>query len=187
MRKPMSELRADAELKFPDNTTGEISPADLRSWALDFLDSMTPGYGILTLDTPGAMQTFTTTPSIVTAYDTPFLATEPFTADPATGIFTAVGSVVADLSVNASVQFAQGRELLLKLYKNGTAVPYAVESNGEGLGSPINMFASGIVEVAPGDTLDVRGSMDGGAGTDVTFAELVFIARAVPLRDTPTP
>ena len=119
-RKPMTMIRADAELKFPDNTTGEISPADLRSWALDLVDTMTPGYGVLAIGNPPLVQNIGVAAEVVTAYDTVILETEPFTVNQANGTVQALVDIVADISVNLSAEFAQGRELILTIYRDNS-------------------------------------------------------------------
>lgn len=179
----MAEMRQQADDSFPDNTTGQISAADVREWAQDLVDTVSPGYGILSLDTPPATQDFSTTTRIVTAYDTVVLATEPYTADATTGVVTVTDSVVADMQFSSSLSFPGAREALFTIYKSGVATPFSTKRDGEGATSPVTVSVGGIIEVTAGDTLDVRVTIDDTLETTLTFDTLVFIVRAVPLRD----
>ena len=45
-RKSIVELTAQAAASFPDNNTGAITPALLRTMITDFLHAIAPAYGI---------------------------------------------------------------------------------------------------------------------------------------------
>jgi hypothetical protein len=51
-RKSITDLTAQATASFPDNNTGLITPALLRQFCLDFLDTMRPAYGGMRITAP---------------------------------------------------------------------------------------------------------------------------------------
>ena len=55
-RKTMVELIAEIGTLFADNTSGAITPAKLRQFCTDFVDTMTPAYGALQIPGPLAAQ-----------------------------------------------------------------------------------------------------------------------------------
>jgi len=63
IHKSINELMAEANANFPDNTSGLISPADLRNFVLDFLEAMSPAYGYLTIGETPVSVTVGTTPT----------------------------------------------------------------------------------------------------------------------------
>jgi hypothetical protein len=60
----LDTLRANIATVFPDNTLGEISPADLRGICLDTVDSTVPDEALLTMSAPLVGEVLTATPSI---------------------------------------------------------------------------------------------------------------------------
>ena len=47
--KSMLQLLEQADASLPDNSTQEITPADVRVMIKDFIDSVTPAYGTMQL------------------------------------------------------------------------------------------------------------------------------------------
>jgi hypothetical protein len=180
-RKSMAVLRSEAAAKFPDNVAEQISPADLRSWVLDAVDTFSPGYGILDLSTPPVVQSLTTVAAVITVFDAVFLETEPFTVDTVAGTITAQVPIVADVSFDGSVEFAGNREVTIEMYLDEILLPYSAVVDGEGPGNPLALSVDGIVEMAAGQAVTIRGRAND--ATDVSFNRVILTARAVPLRD----
>lgn len=178
----MEELRNQANTDFADNSSGQISAADLRNFCVDMVDTMSPGYAVLGLSTSADEDVPATPPVVITAFDTAVLDTEPFTLNLGAGTITSQANVTADLSVDVTCSFAGARQLKLQLYRNGASTPYAAERDGEGASSPVIMSLGGVIEANIGDVFDLRGNMDQTTSTTVQFTELVFTARAIPRR-----
>ncbi len=85
-RKSILELIAQANADFPDNVTGLVTPAKLRTWAIDFLNSIAPAYGYLTKDNPSA-QILGLTPALITT-------TGAFDSDPSQTTSVAANSTI---------------------------------------------------------------------------------------------
>jgi hypothetical protein len=180
MRKSIVELIAQATADFPDNVTGLITPAKLRAWAIDFLNSISPAYGYLSLTGP-LSQTFGLTPAIVvfqTAYD----------SNPAETTSTIPGSSIAraekgtsTINFTMDLETNNGRFITFTLYKNGVATPWRITGNGGGAGNPIAVALTAVDYADPAAVYDVRATAEV-AGTSVTLSNGALLVSIDPVR-----
>lgn len=180
--KTMVELQTEITSLFPDNTTGLITPANLRQFCSDFVTSMTPAYGVLQINTTKVQQ-FNITPATVMVWDIVSTVTAPpYTGDAATGKITRSDGVCTNqISFNVDVELANGRIVYATLYKNGVATPWRATATGRGAGNPsILSFEAIDYSAVP---VDYQVFCNTDANTiSVTFTNGVFMARALPVR-----
>jgi len=124
-RKTVSELLAEVDASFPDNNTGQITPALLRTMFKDFLDSVRPTTVSFYRQTPISPST----PSPITL-GWEFLAGVPspdFTASaPNLGRFARLGNnTQTNFVVDLTVKVPTGAKLTVGLYKNGVDTGYS--------------------------------------------------------------
>ncbi len=137
--KSIAELLAQADATLPDNTTQEISPADVRQMFRDFLDTIAPAYGVIACSsttetlsaTPQVLAPFTSALAAVAGYYTTNLTNGSVTRLVQTaGLAGATDFVVA----SGSVAGANNANVLVELYKNGVATGYKASVTCSGAG-----------------------------------------------------
>src|SRR5512139_1714072 len=67
--KSMNELLAQADATIEDNTTGNITPSDVRNLIKDLIDTLSPAYGAIGITTPVVFP-LTATPTALVPFDT---------------------------------------------------------------------------------------------------------------------
>jgi hypothetical protein len=180
MRKSILELIAQANADFPDNVTGLITPAKLRQWAIDFLNSISPAYGYLTKPAPSS-QTLGLTPALITF-------TSAYDSDPSQTTSTVPASTIAraekgtsTFQFSADFECQNGRFITFTIYKNGVATPWRITGNGGGAGNPIAVALTAVDYADPAATYDIRGTAEVN-GTPVTIQNMVFLLSVDPVR-----
>lgn len=180
-RKTIVELLAEIGTLFPDNTSGAITPAKLRQFLNDFVDTMTPAYGALSI--PGPLAQTVGVVDVLMPWSATYVAQGPeYTTDPATGKVTRAQTVTSNrITVNIDVDLAANRELTATLYKNGVATAWRAKCSGSGAGRPaiLSLDAIDYSDVAANYQLYVQADT---AGTNVTFSNSIFVVNAVPVR-----
>lgn len=179
-RKSILELIAQADADFPDNVTGLITPAKLRGWATDFLNSIAPAYGVLSLTGP-LNQTFGLTPALV-VFQT---ATN---SDPSQTTAVVPGSTItraekgtSTINFSMDIETNASRFITFTLFKNGVATPWRVTGNGAGAGNPIAVALTAVDYADPAAVYDIRATAET-AGTVVTLTNGIFIVQVEPVR-----
>jgi hypothetical protein len=181
MRKSIQELIAQATADFPDNVIGLITPAKLRQWAIDFLNSISPAYGYLTLTGP-LTQTFGLTPALV-------VMQAAFNSDPSQTTAAVPASTVTKVERgNVTINFTMdmetnnGRFITFTIYKDGAATPWRVTGNGGGAGNPVSVALTAVDYAAdPNTVYDIRATAEV-AGTSVTMSNGGFVLQVEPVR-----
>ncbi len=180
-RKTMVELLATITANFPNNTTGEISPTDLRQFCTDFVDTVTPAYGILAITAPMA-QVVGVTDQVLPWLSEYLVQAPEFTTTPATGIVRRTQNIVVnDIKINIDVEMATNRECLGTLYANGVATIWRGKVSGNGPGRPAVLSIEATNYSAVPVDYQLRVQCDQ-AGTPVTFSNGVFLVEAIPVR-----
>jgi hypothetical protein len=181
MRKSVLELIAQATADFPDNVNGLITPAKLRQFVIDFLNSFAPAFGYLTLTGP-LTQTFGLTPALV-------VMQAAFNSDPSQTTAAVPASTVTkvergNVTINFTMDFeaANGRFVTFTLFKNNAATPWRVTGNGGGNGNPIAVSLTAVDYAAdPAAVYDVRATAEV-AGTSVILTNGGMILSVEPVR-----
>ena len=180
-RKTIVELLAEINALFADNTSGAITPAKLRQFQTDFVDTMTPAYGALSI--PGPLAATVGIVDQLMVWSATYVAQAPeYTTDPATGKITRAQTITSNrISVNIDVDLAANRELTATLYKNGVPTVWRAKCSGSGSGRPaiLSLDAIDYSDVAADYQLYVQTDA---AGTNVTYSNGIFVVNAVPVR-----
>lgn len=179
-RKSILELIAQATADFPDNTTGLITPALLRSMFIDFLNAISPTYSVLSAAGP-LTQTFGLAPVLV-AFNAVqnSVPAEMVAAVPASTVTrTDRGTVQFDLSVDMECQ--ANRFVTFTVYKNGVPTTWRQTGNGGGAGNPVSVSLSGIDYADPAAVYSVEATCETN-GTVVTLSNMAFVVSIIPVR-----
>lgn len=182
-RKTMAALLAQAAATLPDNTTEEISPADVRLMVQDFVNSIKPGYAVLSNPT----HTFPLlggTPVLVPYTSVDLISAEDFQA--AAGIVTrlpnGLSSFVTRVNFAAEALGPSGAEFSAQLFVDGVQFGTGTTITMAGAANFAPLSFSVLVPKATGanQTLEVRVAKISGAASDVDLADVRLICEVVP-------
>jgi hypothetical protein len=180
-RKFLVPLRTEIATLIPDNTTGLVSPADVRTMLTDVLDSavnsdafyasntVSPGFAITNA---GAIPP---APSPVSSVEAPTFVN----VDPGTRVF-AVGAPCVGFSLLVQCQCTVGApnnvDMSLELFASGISTIFSAEITGTGTGNPATMSFSAYIQHAVAGTLDMRlRSLTGNTTVDVQNSSMAVI------------
>jgi hypothetical protein len=178
------DLRAEVGTKFPDNTTGLITPVEVRDMFKDVIDTFAPGYGIMSVDSL-TLVALGITPQVVT-YDTLLAETDTYTCVPASGTVTRLArglpSTVNRVSFYADVSAPTGDEVVFSLFRDGVDIPGGGTVSGQGLGNVVQVAfsISSSAEDALDHVYDIRAIKVTGGADNVELANVRFIFEYVP-------
>ena len=179
-RKSIQELTAQAIASFPDNTTGLITPALLRAMFIDFLNAISPAYGLLSRSTPN-VQVLGLAPVIV-AFQTAF------DGDPAQTTSSTASNTIArsergtsTINFTADLECQANRFVTFTLYKNGVATTWRITGNGGGAGNPISVALTAIDYADPAATYAIEATCETN-GTSVTLSNMALVLAVDPVR-----
>ena len=179
-RTSITALYNAATTTFADNAVGAITPALLRNFLHDFLDTIRPIYGGLQKSSPLA-EALTTT-------DQPFPWTAAIAAPTAdystvlgTGLITrTVGPAGAQVNFSIDAQAPNNSITTFVLYIDGVITPWAI-SNTSTSGTDLLSFAFSAVQRsnAASPTYQIRARSNG--NNSVTLSNGIFTVLDVPL------
>lgn len=159
---------------FADNTTGDISPQDLR----DFVVS-TGVFGLIYVSDGSTPQSVSSTPAKVTAFDTNSSLASGITEDQANARLTLGTNADGTFVVFAPISFSgtANKVATFEIYKGGIATGFKATRTISSGGSVGSTVVFGLVSASAGDNLElyVSTATDGNSIT-VTQAAL-FAAR----------
>lgn len=184
MRKTMIALLAQADSTIEDNTTQQITAADVRTMIKDMIDSFSPGYGIASIATV-TLTALGTTP-VAVHYDTALAATPEYVLSLAAGTIKrksqGLPSTVNRVSFYADVAAASGAEVMFSLYRDGVDIPGGTTCSGQGAGNFVQgaFSISTTAEDALDHVYDVRASKITGAADNVALHNVRFIVELIP-------
>lgn len=175
-RKSTQELLTEITSQLPDNTSGAITPAVLRSVLNDIVLASQPAYGYLQ-QSPNLAVTLGLTPLQV-SFQTEF--------ESLAGQITATAGATANVSpvyegttlfeFTADFEAPNGRFITFTLYKDGAPTTWRVTGNGAGAGNPVAVAFSAIdYSTAPDAVYSIRAAAETN-GTNVTLSNMVLLA-----------
>lgn len=154
-RKSIVELTAQAIASFPDNVTGAITPALLRTMIEDFLHAIAPAYGVCQKTSPQTVSLGLTPVAIV--YDSAQSSDiNQLTASAATGRITRSEHGTSTINFTMDIECQANRFITATLFKNGAATPWRQTVTGAGTGNPIAMSMTAIDYADPAAEYEVR-------------------------------
>ena len=173
-RKSIQELTAQAISSFPDNSTGAITPALLRTFCEDFLHAIAPAYGICQKTAPQTVN-LGTTPTGVQYTTASSSDINQLTASAATGAISRSERGTATINFTMDIECATNRFITATLFKNGAATTWRITVNGAGTGNPVGMALTAVDYADPAATYEVRLSAEAaGVSTVINNGALIL-------------
>lgn len=146
-QRPLSSLQT----LFADNSTGDISPQDLR----DFLVSALGGYGHLYCAEGSISQTASVLASKLTAWNNNGASSQT-TPDHANDQITVGVGAVYLVMMSASLRADAGRTVKLQVYKNSVEqTGISAEHNAQSSNDITTLSVSGVVTCSANDVISV--------------------------------
>jgi len=188
-RKFNSDLRNEIPTLFPDNITKDISPATLRQFLEDLIDSLRATGSQLTQEAAptvpnGGIVSVTTTPQKLVFFDTVFngdttelegdIALDRFIVNNATGAL--------EMDSTFTMEGSNSADVTLELYKNGLATGNLISANLEGAGNPVTIPAlAKDIPLTLNDYFEIY--VYAGGSVTVTFTKSRWFAKLVSSRN----
>jgi len=148
-RKTIAELLAEVQANFPDNNSGQITPAIIRAFFNDLIESVGPSFAIFSRQMPLPLGVVGAAPVVISDYNGIGAAQAPWTFAPLLGTLTwPEFPNAAKVDVQATLELAANDAVELELYVNGVATGYirqATAGEGAGAGNPVSVTFGGIV------------------------------------------
>lgn len=183
--RSISELLVLADASFPDNNLELITPALLRNYVKDVVDTLATAYGVLQMTTPVVLA-LTTTPQVVKPFQSVLaLTVGMFTADLLNGtlsrLLAGVPKTATIFQVDGDISASGGLDVELRLFKNGVATAFFQRVSASSLTNN-EPFTFAAYDVADADAVyDVRAKLLSGSG-NVTFNQISVAAYSTPVR-----
>jgi hypothetical protein len=178
-RKSITELEAELPIFFPDNTSGEITPQDVRSFFSDFLGAVRPAYGYIT-KALGSAQTVGTVPSNMLwtgQYDSSANET---VSNFSSGTVTRTERGNSVITFTTDFEAPNGRFVTFTLFKDGAATTWRVTGNGGGNGNPVGISLSAVDYCDPAAVFSIAVSAEVD-GTSVNISNAALIVSVQPV------
>ena len=182
--KTIMALREQIGTMFPDNTTGLITPVQVRDMFKDIVDTFSPGYGILSADAI-TLVALGITPQTV-FYEQVLAETDVYSCDFALGTISRLSmdlpSTVNRVSFYADVAAPTGDEVVFSLFRDQTDIPGGGTVSGQGLGNVVQgaFTISTTAEDDLSHTYDIRATKVSGGADNVELANVRFILEYIP-------
>jgi len=172
-RKTTAQLIAEIAALFPDNTTGLITPASLRTSLTNICDSFTDAYGAMQ-GLPGVVQALTATVAKLVVFDT-VLRTSAEVTPSATNDNVTV-SALADYAFEftCTVAGANNEVVRLVMRVDGVETPWTFQTTLSVSNTAEMSFSGIIVAIPAGGVVDVGVSSTSG-NQSPTFSQNVLI------------
>jgi hypothetical protein len=184
--KSIVELLAQADATIEDNTTGNITPSDVRALCKDIIDTMSPAYGVLQASASFAFLLPTSPPAVLKPLATVVQATAGyFNASAANGwirrLVTTAGLAGASnlVLVSGEVDGPNNDNVNIELYKNGVATGWRSSVVCQGAGEFVGFNIAGLTYDTVDTEFDLRVS---GTGGTKNFRNIVILIQAQPVR-----
>jgi hypothetical protein len=183
-RRTIAALLAEATANIPDNSSGLISPADVRDLFKNLADTFSPGYAAVARASL-VLPALGLPPQIVT-YDTQLVLTPDYTVNLAGGSITRLAGTLNPtfnrVTFACGVAAPNGNEVVFQLYRDGVAIPGGCEISAQGAANIV--LATFSLPSATTDGLDhaydVRATKVSGGADNVTLTNVRFILEYIP-------
>lgn len=169
-RKSATILLSDLSTNFPDNTSGEITPAVYRTFMTDVINASAPGAAAMT-GTTSTTVTVNEAQAKLEIFDTNAgEAGGVATVDAANDQITIIEGGFYRVGARLSAQFPSTRDLTLYIDISGTPSGFSASGAGRGNNKPVSITMSGgLIFASPGDIV----SMHAYADSDNTSVESI--------------
>ena len=178
-RKSFVQLQQDLLTAFPDNITGLITPAILRGFLDSFLQAIRPAYGLVSR--PNATAQVVTSTDAPLVFDSGYVSDVPdFVATPATGTLQRVDAGTTRMTLNATMEGANGRLVSMTLYKNGVPTAWKASVTLAGAGKPVDVSMYSLTYDGAPAAYQMRVKCDT-ASESISFSNMDFFAESIPV------
>ena len=180
-RKTIVELQAELTTLIADNTSGLITPANLRQMIGDFIQTMTPAYAVLS-SLAATVRLANITPAALPWLVEDIAQLPEFTTNIATGIIRRDESIASThVSVNLDIEGPNNTLIVAELYANGVPTNWRAAANCLGAGRPVVLSLEAIhySAVPVNYQIYVRSDVN---GVSITFSNGVFLCSVLPVR-----
>jgi len=179
-RKTVTELYTQATTDFADNVSGAITPAKLRQFCQDFLDTIRPSYGGIALDGPLSKAATTTFSSFVWSRQLE-LNSPDFSGSLASGTITRNnGPATARISFSIDAQAPNNIVTSFALFVDGVETPWAI-SNTSTSGTDVQSFAFSALAYSAAANPDYQVRIKVSANNNVVLSNGEFVVENVPV------
>lgn len=180
-RKFLNTIRSEVQTLLADNTTGNISAAEMRQVIVDTLDSTyeSSAYVVSNAASPGTV--VTATPAII-----PMASPVSSSAEPTWLLANAINRQVSVLApavgfavsaiVEATIEAANNDVIEFAIFQNGVATRWTAEATGRGAGRPASISLGGILIGSVG-TIDLRVSSPAGSTVNFLTSSMIVSVR----------
>jgi hypothetical protein len=180
-QKSTNELLAQAAATLPDNTTQDISAADVRQMFVDFIDTVAPAYGAIQLVSQAIVTS--ATPAVLAPFTTQVIAQPGYSTNLTNGTVTrellGVAGGTDQIYCSGSVEGNNNSVVTVTLYRNGAPLAFKSTATCRGAGNLVSFSLTGITYTDVDGVYDVR--VTGDTGTH-TFHDVNFIVQRQPVR-----
>ena len=178
-RKSIVELLAQADATIEDNTTGAISPADVRNLIKDFLTAIAPAYGYIQ-QTGNPTQNLGLTPAKMLWNNASDSDIDQATSSAANGSISRLERGTSTINVTLDVECASGRFITATLYKNGAATSWRITGVGAGNGNPVGMAMTAVDYADPAAYYEIFLSAEAN-NTATIVSNAAFVLQVLPV------
>lgn len=169
-RKTLNQVKVDVAALIPDNTTGLVSPADVRAVLIDAIDSLNTAASIA-YGAPNTATAMTATPTRLPATYFPNVFNDDSSILEARAgtdgdiiAHSDVGQLMLDM--NATFHAANGTDVNFYIARNGVVLPPIARGTGTGAGDFQTITMSWLViDLTLNDSFTVFAATPGGAAS----------------------
>lgn len=187
-RRTIEDLITQVNNSLPDNNSGAIRPADVRNAIRDFLDTVTPMYGGLSI-TSRTQSINTTTPSTLVFQNSMASFPPEWTTDPAAGTLArqlgGVAAMTSRFTLNGEVAGSTNGDVTIELMRNGVGTGWKANVATRGTANFVTFVLDAIDYVTANATYSLKVST---RFTDnYAWQNVQFIGINVPVRSATQP
>jgi hypothetical protein len=183
--RSITQLLAQADSTIEDNVTGLIGAADVRNMIKDFLDTISPAYGVISLTSQ--VLSLTTTPLVISPFLTSLEATAGYytnnlAAGQTTRLINGVVAGATDFIIaSGGVAGGNNNNVLVELWKNGVATGLKTSVTCAGASDAQGFNLAGLSYTATVDAVyELRANAPAGS---YTFTNVTLVVQAQPVRN----
>ena len=182
-RKSIDELKAQATTDFPDNTAQLITPAKLRNLVLDFLNTVSPFYGVLQIGPTPVVKQANIAESIITPWDSVLQSdASQVVCSAATGTVTRTERGVSRITFQATAAAPNNAVVTFGINRNGAPTGFVVTVIGLAGADPQGVNLVAIVESTVGGDVFTATIKATANGVNVNLSNTVLIVENIPVR-----
>lgn len=161
-----TQIRAEIDSTFPDNVTGNITAANVRSFMNKLVDNLLPDSAGCVITTDKVFS-LTTSYQVINTFDQTVVLKSSLSATTG-GVITVNDAGLVSLSGRFGITIPSNKQVTLEVFVDGVGTGLPITQTGDGTTDNIQFtFPYGARLQPAGATIDIR--MKAGSATDVTI------------------